>query len=114
MRESEIEKHLKSEVEKRGGITAKMTVMGRRGWPDRLVLLPDGLMAFVELKRPKVGVVSANQQNIHRKIRKLGGRIYVVASKQQVNDLMKLLCPSETAIRTTLHKILSGDPRREP
>lgn len=43
MREKYIEQKLVREVKKRGGLCEKWN-SGSSGWPDRLVLLPDGLV----------------------------------------------------------------------
>jgi hypothetical protein len=48
-RESDVEKLLKTTVESNGGEVRKVNWVGRRGAPDRLVLLP-GWGVFVELK----------------------------------------------------------------
>lgn len=52
MREKEIEKRLVQEVRKRGGLCWKFTSPGTDGVPDRIVLMPGGKFAFVELKAP--------------------------------------------------------------
>jgi hypothetical protein len=48
--ERDIERYLIGEVERHGGVALKFT--GARGMPDRIVLLPGGRIAFVEVKRP--------------------------------------------------------------
>lgn len=50
MGEKDIEKKLVQEVRLRGGLCWKFTSPGIDGVPDRLVLMPDGKIAFVELK----------------------------------------------------------------
>lgn len=50
MKEKEIEKRLVQEVRKRGGLCWKFTSPGTDGVPDRIVLMPDKKIAFVELK----------------------------------------------------------------
>ena len=52
MRENEIERYLKKRVETEGGKCWKWVSPGRRGVPDRMVLLPGGRLLFVELKAP--------------------------------------------------------------
>jgi len=52
MLEKEIECKLKSAVKNMGGIAFKFTAPGINGVPDRLVLLPHGKIAFIELKAP--------------------------------------------------------------
>ena len=52
MRESTVEHRLVTETKKRGGIALKFVSPGIDGVPDRLVLLPHGKFAFVEVKAP--------------------------------------------------------------
>ena len=52
MREKEIEKKLTLEAKKRGGLAVKFVSPGFDGMPDRILLMPEGKMAFVEVKSP--------------------------------------------------------------
>ena len=52
MEEKRIEKKLKTEVEKLGGVALKIANSGTDGYPDRLVLIALGRVAFVEVKAP--------------------------------------------------------------
>ncbi len=52
MREKQIEQKLVQAAGKSGGICPKFTSPGSAGMPDRLLLLPQGRMAFVEVKAP--------------------------------------------------------------
>ena len=52
MLESVIESRLRQEAKKRGGMALKFVSPGMNGVPDRIVLMPGGKMAFVELKAP--------------------------------------------------------------
>lgn len=61
--EVSVEDYLVAGVEKLGGECLKLEVKGRRGWPDRLCVLPGGVHMFIELKRPKGGVLSRQQQS---------------------------------------------------
>lgn len=54
MREAALEKRLKEEIEKRGGLCLKWTSPGFTGVPDRIVLLPGARILFIEVKRPGV------------------------------------------------------------
>ena len=60
--ESEVEAALVNALHQYGCECLKLEVKGRRGWPDRLCLGPGGRTAFVELKRPKGGVLSRQQE----------------------------------------------------
>ena len=50
MRERDIEKWLRRQIERMGGQAFKFTSPGNDGVPDRLAVLPGGLIYFVELK----------------------------------------------------------------
>lgn len=52
MLEKDVEQSLVKAVKRNGGLCIKFTSPGMDGVPDRLVLLPEGRMAFVELKAP--------------------------------------------------------------
>ena len=87
MRERDVEQKLRSEVEKRGGRCFKF-LSSVSGVPDRLLLLPGGLVVFVELK--KEGEKPRKLQEVQmRKIRELGFRVRVVDSEQGIQELMR-------------------------
>ena len=52
MLEKSIEKKLADAVKKRGGLAPKFVSPGLDGMPDRIVLMPGGRLAFVEVKAP--------------------------------------------------------------
>ena len=56
--------------------------------PDRLCLLPNGKIFFVELKSPgkKPRALQVNQIT---KITKLGQKVYVVDSKEKVDEVLE-------------------------
>lgn len=75
--EKALEARLRQEVEKLGGLALKYTSQYHRGIPDRIVLLPTGLIYFVEMKttgqRPTV-----LQKNAMAKLGGLGFRSFVI------------------------------------
>ena len=52
MREKIIEEKLTKTVKQNGGVCWKFTSPGMAGVPDRIVLMPGGRIAFVEVKAP--------------------------------------------------------------
>ncbi len=60
--ERDIEQALRKKVEALGGKCLKWVCPGWSGVPDRIVLLPGGIVHFVETKRPKGGELSALQR----------------------------------------------------
>lgn len=87
-KESEIEAYLVARVEAAGGITAKMTIQGRRGWPDRLVILPGGKITLVELKRPKGGRLSPGQIAIHSQLARLGWPVLTLKNPMAIDQFI--------------------------
>lgn len=87
MRENQIEAKLKQMVEKQGGIAPKFVSPGLSGMPDRLVLLPGGLIAFVEVKAPGK-VPRPLQEARHRMLRKLGFKVYVLDDAGQIGGIL--------------------------
>jgi len=87
MREREIEKKLVIEVKKRGGICPKFVSPGYDGMPDRIVLLPNGKIGFIEVKRP--GEDARLLQKVrHRILRKLGFMVFVLDEKEQIGGML--------------------------
>jgi len=76
MREKYIEKKLKDEVEKRGGVCWKFT-SSTDGVPDRIILLKKGKVIFVETKAPGEKPRPLQMARIN-KIRELGSRAEVI------------------------------------
>ena len=88
--EKDIEKYLRDEIKKVGGVAYKFVSPGNSGVPDRLVLLPGRWSFFVELKAP--GKKTRKIQDIQiRKIRALGFPVLIIDSKKQVDDLVKMI-----------------------
>lgn len=87
MLEKEIEKQLVVETKRMKGLALKFTSPGYVGVPDRLVLLPGGKLAFVEVKRegekPRPIQISR-----HKLLRKLGFKVYVLDSKKQIKEIL--------------------------
>ncbi|MGM9586721.1 MAG: VRR-NUC domain-containing protein [Candidatus Limivicinus sp.] len=87
MREKQIENKLTIEAKKLGGIAVKFVSPSFDGMPDRLVLIPDGHIAFVELKAPGKKPRPL-QLSRHRLLRSLGFRVYVIDSVEQIGGML--------------------------
>lgn len=87
MRERHIEQLLCSAVKKKGGIAPKLVSPGFDGMPDRLLLLPQGRVAFVEVKAPGAKPRPL-QMARHRLLATLGFRIYVIDDETQIPILI--------------------------
>lgn len=79
-RENKIEKYLNEQVKAAGGITYKLAKTGRRGAPDRLVMLPGGRVVFVECKAPGEKP-RPSQTREHERLKTLGFNVVVLDSK---------------------------------
>lgn len=88
MLESRVEKRLVKEVKLLKGWAIKF-IPSVSGLPDRIVLLPGGRLFFIELKRPKGGVVAEHQLVVHSKLRRLGFTVSVLWSVEDVQAWIK-------------------------
>lgn len=99
MRERDIERHLVKRVKELGGEVRKVQWIGRRGAPDRLVMLPldwyvdrtghaTGSPIWVELKAPGVKP-EAHQLREHKRMRAMGQRVEVIDSLEAVEELLR-------------------------
>ena len=85
MLEKQIERKLTEEVKKLNGMCLKQT--GMAGIPDRLILLPGGKMAFVELKAPGEKPRKLQQVRI-KQLRKMGFMCFVVDGLEMISDVL--------------------------
>ena len=86
-KEKSIEQKLVRATKGRGGICPKLVSPGFDGMPDRLVLLPGGVMAFAELKAPGKKPRPL-QLARHRLLRKLGFKVYVIDDISQIGGML--------------------------
>ena len=86
VRERDIERALVKRVKAAGGDVRKMMWVGRRGAPDRLVMLP-GRNILVELKAPG-GRISRLQDVEHKLLRAAGFDVRVVWKLEQIDEVL--------------------------
>jgi hypothetical protein len=89
MTESDIESYLRDKIRAMGGKCWKFISPGTGGVPDRIVLLPNGRMFFVELKAPGK-TLRPLQRKRKEELQALGFSVYVFDSKDEV-DLLEVM-----------------------
>ena len=87
MREKEIEQALVRSVKSMGGICPKFVSPGFDGMPDRIVLLPGGRIAFVELKAPGKKPRALQVKRMEQ-LRLLGFPVYCVDGTEQIKPVL--------------------------
>lgn len=87
MREKIVEKKLVDAVKERGGICPKWVAPGFDGVPDRIVLLPDRHLGFVEVKAPGEKPRPL-QVSRHKLLERLGFRVYVLDDVNQIGGIL--------------------------
>lgn len=99
MRESQIEKHLVERVKALGGECRKVKWIGRKGAPDRLVMLPfhaechrTGPFSacrtiWVELKAPGEKA-KPHQYREHERMKAMGQLVVVIDSIERVDEVL--------------------------
>ncbi len=90
MNEKYIEQTLVKAVKEVGGIAPKMVSPGLSGMPDRLVLLPRGNLAFVELKAPGKKM---RPLQVYRKsqLERLGFSVYCIDQVEQIESILQTM-----------------------
>lgn len=96
MREKKIEQKLVTAVKKHGGICPKFVSPGFDGMPDRLLLLPHGRFAFVEVKAPNQKPRPL-QLSRHRLLRRLGFQVYVLDALEDIDKIIKEVMSNEAS-----------------
>lgn len=88
MLEKNIEKILVKEVKKLGGLCYKWVSPGNAGVPDRIVLLPNRPVMFVELKTDR-GKLSRLQEIQIKRLKAITEHVYVLKGLEEVRDFIE-------------------------
>lgn len=99
MKEADIEAYLCKRVRAAGGDVRKVQWIGRKGAPDRLVMVPGWHSAarstiWVELKAPGLAALfphtphERQQAREHERMREMGQRVVVIDSFAGVDELL--------------------------
>lgn len=84
MLEKTVETYFVQTVKKLGGKAYKFSSPSRRGVCDRLAVMPNGVVWFVELKRP-TGKMTPLQEIFAKDMRQLGQKYACLWSKEDVD-----------------------------
>jgi len=93
MREKTLERKLVQVVKAAGGVAPKFISPGYDGMPDRLLLLPGGRIAFVEVKAPGKAMRPL-QIKRKRQLEALGFRVYCLDDAGQIGGILGEIQPS--------------------
>ena len=87
MREKWIEQQLIKSVKDIGGIALKIVSPGFDGMPDRLILLPNRKVAFVEVKAPGK-TLRPLQEKRKRQLEALGFLVFCLDHIEQIGGIL--------------------------
>lgn len=99
MLEKKVEQHLRDSVRALGGWCLKLVCPGFTGMPDRLILIPGGVMCFAETKRPGEKE-RQRQQFVQARLRKMGFTVFSsVDSRRKVDDVLEWCIRRKCGVR---------------
>lgn len=86
MTEKQVQESGNRWLQQQGAVCIKQSTMrryGTRGWPDYLVLGIQGVVFWIEYKRPGGRLIALQERRIEE-LRRLGQHVYVCQSKEEV------------------------------
>lgn len=86
--EKTLEKKFERGVKKLGGWSFKLLSTHINGMPDRICLMPGGIVFFAEIKTTKEKPRKI-QLFIHSKIRKLGFNVFVIDCSEHIKSILR-------------------------
>lgn len=92
MKESVVERYFVKRAKALKLLVRKVRFLDRRGAPDRVLLLPNGIIFWVELKAPKKGP-TVQQVREHFRLRRAGQSVYILSSKEEVDAFFDRVVP---------------------
>ena len=91
--ESQLEKKFCEKIKSFGGMALKFVSPGRAGVPDRIILLPNGKIYFVEMKS-SIGKTSIIQEYIFEKFERLGFKVHIINSDDAIKNFFAEIAKS--------------------
>lgn len=89
MLEKEVEQNLRLKIKSIGGLALKFVSPGFTGVMDRIILLPNGIVLFVETKQPGKNL-RKRQEYVKKQFEELGMTVYKIDTKEKVKDLCNI------------------------
>lgn len=91
MREKFIEEKLRKAVRQKCGLCMKFVSPCFDGVPDRLILMPNGKIAFVELKAPGKKLKPL-QERRKRQFETLGFSVFCIDDEENIGGILNEIC----------------------
>lgn len=86
--EKQVEQHLVAKTKKYKGMAIKFPAKFNRSWPDRIILLPGGIIGFAELKGTN-GKSTLGQLHIIQQLKDLGFTAEILNSRMKVDVFLR-------------------------
>ena len=96
MMEKQIEDDFVAHAESLGCLVRKLVVLNKRGWPDRTIFCPHGVVLILEFKRPG-GKPSRQQVQYIAELTARGFEAYVVDSTEEASQRLAKCLERPTA-----------------
>lgn len=90
MREKIIESKLKKAVRKKGGLCLKFVSPSFNGVPDRIIVMPGGRIAFVEVKAPGE-TLRPIQRKRKWQLERLGFKVFCLDDEEKVEEVVNAI-----------------------
>ena len=89
MAERDLERRLRDQLRRAGCLPLKFESPGYTGVPDRIVLIPGGVIVFVEMKAPGEKE-RPRQRYVQGLLRRLGFTVFsAVDSREKIDDVVR-------------------------
>lgn len=86
--ESKLEERCVAKIEARGGLALKLRPPTGKGYPDRTVFLPGCRVWCPEVKRLKLGQISAQQYEWQRVLAAVDINVYFIDTDEQFDEAL--------------------------
>jgi len=110
--EKQVEDYLVEQSESQGCLCEKLVRKEGRGWPDRTIVTPHGVVGFPELKKPFVGTLSPQQIDTLKELGMRKAKTFVEDSKAGVDIAIASLMDLRLISLETLNSLIAETESR--